>query len=72
MERLPLGKHLELTLKATRSVFAKRVLAKQVLARHVFAKQVFARRVFAKHVLEKHVFAEACGLERELKDAAST
>ena len=37
MERLPLGKHLELTLKATRSVFARRVLAKHVFARHGLA-----------------------------------
>ncbi len=56
-EWLPLGKHLELTLKATRSVLEKHVLEKHVLARRVLAKQVFA---------------EACGLERELKDAAST
>jgi hypothetical protein len=52
MVRLPLGKHLELTLKATRSVFA--------------------RIVFARRVLEMHVHASTCGLERELKDAAST
>ena len=49
-----LAKHLELTLKASGSVGAR---------------SAFARSVFAEACVYAEWAREACGLERELKDA---
>ena len=54
-----LAKHLELTLKASGSVGA----------RSAFARSVFARSELAEACVYAEWAREACGLERELKDA---